>query len=164
MSLQCINRTRIRGTLWLMWPVIASLNLGTAPAFGQTDKCYPGLDCPEDEPRRSPPQYGLPPSRETYRPQQVPSQPSYGVPPIETPGELQVIDLVDLFGGGGQIDQPQPQSIHSYSAHARCSRTGVVGRSAGQPTPQHALAMAIEDCIARGGIPACCEIGAHLAY
>jgi hypothetical protein len=49
-----------------------------------------------------------------------------------------------------------------YSAIARCSRTGAVGRSYDEDTPQEAIEAAVDHCIDRGGIPECCEEGARL--
>lgn len=42
-----------------------------------------------------------------------------------------------------------------YTAQAYCRMTGVMGQA-------HALVRAVEDCIDRGGISACCEQGARL--
>ena len=57
---------------------------------------------------------------------------------------------------------PQDAPPVLYSAEAFCRRTGVIGVARGQPTPEHALGMAVQDCINRGGIPGCCEQGAYL--
>lgn len=49
-----------------------------------------------------------------------------------------------------------------YAAEAYCSMTGVMGQAHDQPTPQHALLLAVQTCVYRGGIPGCCEQGARL--
>ena len=56
--------------------------------------------------------------------------------------------------------EPIPRG--SYSAIARCSLTGAVGRSSDEDTPREALEAAVEDCIDRGGVPGCCVEGARL--
>jgi hypothetical protein len=56
----------------------------------------------------------------------------------------------------------QPNTARRFSAQARCSVTGAVGTAHGFATPQEALEHAIYDCAYRGGIPGCCQNGAHL--
>lgn len=59
--------------------------------------------------------------------------------------------------------QAQPQPPVGFAATAYCSRTGAVGQAQGLPTPQMAMALAVDDCIGRGGIPDCCAAGVSLA-
>jgi hypothetical protein len=66
-----------------------------------------------------------------------------------------------LEGLEASIREPPPRR-RGYSAIAHCSRTGATGRSYDEDSIDEALDVAIEACIDRGGIPACCEAGARL--
>jgi hypothetical protein len=70
--------------------------------------------------------------------------PPYGRPPA--------------YGAPSAYAGPQ----HGFSAQAVCSITGAVGFAGGLPYPQQALAAAVSNCIAQGGVPQCCQHGAQL--
>jgi hypothetical protein len=59
-------------------------------------------------------------------------------------------------GCSGECSSRQVAPPRGYTAQASCSMTGAVGMARGA-TPGEAAALAIGDCIRRGGVPACCE-------
>jgi hypothetical protein len=60
-------------------------------------------------------------------------------------------------GCSGECSSRQ-EAPRGYTAQAVCSMTGAVGRARGGSVGE-AAALAIDDCIRRGGVPACCERG-----
>jgi hypothetical protein len=74
-----------------------------------------------------------------------------------TPCELrQAIAAMPGYGN------PTGYAQQGFSAQAHCGMTGAMGYGYNLPTPQMALEMAINNCIAYGGIPECCARGAAL--
>jgi hypothetical protein len=69
------------------------------------------------------------------------------------------------YGGSPAYDAPSAYAgppHGGFSAQAFCSITGAVGFAGGLPYPQQALAAAVSNCIAQGGVPQCCEHSARL--
>ncbi len=58
--------------------------------------------------------------------------------------------------------RPQQPAGQVFAAYAYCSQTGVTGYATGAASPQQAMALAVDDCIYRGGIPNCCTAGVGL--
>ena len=145
----------------LFGAIIAGLALITAPTSAQVDRCYEGLDCPDDmrdddrdDIRRNAPPSASPPPQDRrrsyderdYREREY-QRPDPGYDEVTRPYEYPS----EAFGLQA-----------SYSAMAYCSLTGAVGSANGAPTPKFALQAAISRCIARGGVPSCCLSGSRL--
>lgn len=89
----------------------------------------------------------------------------YGQPSLnygEAPGRYG--NTPSVYGGLPALQRPPAYAgtQRGFSAQAFCSITGAVGVAGGLPYPQQALAAAVSDCIANGGVPQCCQHGARL--
>lgn len=70
--------------------------------------------------------------------------------------------IPDCCRSGSAVKPVGPFTLFdgSYFAEAYCSITDASGVSYEQPTPQDTLAIAVEICVATGGVPNCCLAGA----
>jgi len=137
-----LNYRTARTGLWALLGMIVLV----LPALGQEDRCYPGLDCPDE------PLYNAPPRPQSSFPSnRYPEESGY-----DREGVLPPLLSEQDYSRREYSSRPR------YSAHSYCSVTGADGSYRGASTPEEALAGAYLDCVDRGGIPRCCISHTHL--